>query len=196
MYPGRIEKPNIETLKQTHISIAVQSIDQQHLESELNHSIVTTTQRLIDQNSLTKFVKSYKNIPIINNILREKKLERVLNKKSKKSKLISEYSIVTNSQIISDMMEDNYFVSTLFDRNVFFYQIGTFNSIKIYVNAFLRWNDKNIYVIKNNFYWFDDYVLEDVYYEHFSPFTPRKKASYNFYFQENLSMFVDKYKIL
>ena len=168
------------------------------MESELNQSIVTTTQRLIDQNSLTKFVKSYKNIPIINNILREKKLERVLNKKSKKSKLISEYSIVTNSQIISDMMEDNYFVSTpiVDNSNIFFQQMGTFNSIKIYVNAFLHWNHKNIYVIKNNFYCVDDYVLEDVYYEHFSPFTPRKKASYNFYFQENLSMFVDKYKIL
>jgi hypothetical protein len=113
---------------------------------------------------------------------------------------MSNYIIVTNGQIASNL-SDNKDFKHLYrvgeklhnTEHSFLYELGTFNSIKIYVNAFLRWDNSVIYLIKNDFYWIDDYILGDKSYDFF---TPIQKYSYNFYYQKDLSIFVDKYKII
>ena len=185
IFPGIIINSPTKNLQKDTISGSF--IEGYNMESE--NSILKSVQKIIDNNIPSKNIKSYDDVSIIKNHIREKKFNRILKTKTKQQK---QYSIVTNGRTGQDILDEkNFILKKLGNTNNYLYQIGTYNSIKIYVNAFLRWDENFIYVIKDDFYYVDNIIKSDDIFA----FDSRKKYQYDFYYQENLSIFVDKYKI-
>lgn len=187
MYPGKLNNPNLSKLN----SKLVVEVFHGDIDEQYGISVINNTQRIIDDNVPTKEISSYEDIPLLKNIIRENKFNRILKIKSKQT---NNYYILINVTLIDKLYEDNYFNNIINkNNNKYLYKFGKYIKNDVYINTFLNTQEYIIYIIKDDFYFVDKFEIELI---NNSSFLPKKRFQYNFYYKENLSNFVEKYKII
>ena len=76
IFPGIIINSPTKNLQKDTISGSF--IEGYNMESEISHSILKSVQKIIDNNIPSKNIKSYDDVSIIKNHIREKKFNRIL----------------------------------------------------------------------------------------------------------------------